>query len=317
METYPYVVTANRACSLLYSYIREHANGIWLLPVNVCPDVPLTFCLANVPFEFVDIGPDTLCLDINKVEQILHQSPSCYVGVLFVRTYGVLNDTSSEFNRIKAIKEDILIVDDRCLCVPERYPKFWNADMILYSTGHCKQIDLGGGGMAFYKVETQFRIDSTLIFDGTDEEELYKKSYLTGNPLDKIPQGWLNMDKYLPSDEYLSRIEKAVPKRLEYRDMINNIYVNNLPPSIQMRQEYQTWRFNIRVKPSSKKTILDRLFKSGLFASNHYHSANRLFDFKKFPTSDALHESVINLFNDMHYSVTQAIRTCDIINATL
>ena len=106
METWPYIATANRACSLLYSFIKEHSGGVWLLPVNVCPDVPLTFCLAKVPFLFVDINPETLCIDIDVVEHILHQSPSEYKGVLFVRTYGVLKDTSCEFEQIKSINKE-------------------------------------------------------------------------------------------------------------------------------------------------------------------------------------------------------------------
>ena len=317
MEIWPFIATANRACSLLYSFIKEHSGGVWLLPVNVCPDVPLTFCLAKVPFQFVDINLETLCIDIDVVERILRQSPIDYRGVLYVRTYGALKDTSSDFGRIKAISEDVLIIDDRCLCVPERNPQFWDADMLLYSTGHCKQIDLDGGGLAFYKKDTRFVIDNMLLYDGTDEEALYKQAFSLEKPFMNIPQGWLEMNSYISVDEYFAKIENLITDRINQRVAINEIYSSLLPLSIQLDKEYQSWRFNIRVAPSLKEKILDNLFKNGLFASSHYHSANRLFDNKRFPVSDSQYARVINLFNDKYYSTEKALETCNVINRVI
>lgn len=317
MENRPYIATANRACSLLYSYIKDHADKVWLLPVNVCPDVPLTFCLAKVAFKFVDIDPNTLCIDLNEVEKILRLSIPGGIGLLYVRTYGVLKDTSKDFKRLKSVCRDTLIIDDRCLCVPERTPLFWGADMILYSTGHCKQIDLGGGGLAFYPKMESYKIDPLLEYNGTDEEIIYKEAFKQGKPLENIPNGWLRMDSFHSPADYFSKIEEAIPERLTYREQINRIYVNNLPPSIQMSQEFQKWRFNIVVERSIKEKILYNLFKHGLFASAHYHSANRLFDNVKYTNSDDLYSCVINLFNDKYYTKEQAISTCEIINLTL
>lgn len=314
MERNLYSASANRACSLLYSYIKEHASGVWLLPVNVCPDVPLTFCLANVPYRFIDIDKDTLCIDIELVEKELLQSPSDYAGVLFVRTYGVLKDTSKLFERIKTIKKDLLIIDDRCLCIPERNPEFWNADMLLYSTGHCKQIDLNGGGLAFYKVNTQYHIDKDLMYDDTDEEAIYKKAFFEGKPLSTVPKGWLKMSSYISTQDYFAMIEGVLPMRVKQRNLINDIYSRHLPLAVQMEKKFQTWRFNIVVPSEKKSLILEDLFGKKLFASSHYRSANRLFDNATFPVSDSLSKRVINLFNDKHYSTEKALMTCEIIN---
>lgn len=314
MENHLYIATANRACSLLYSYIKEHAGRLWLLPVNVCPDVPLTFCLAKVVFKFVDIDPETLCIDLNAVEKILLQSTSESFGLLYVRTYGVLKDTREDFERLKLVSSDTIIVDDRCLCVPERMPQFWNADMLLYSTGHCKQIDLNGGGLAFYKDEHKYLIDKNLLFDGTDEELLYKEAYRLNTPLSSIPEGWLKMDTYTPQEEYLSSIDKEVPKRIIQRNTINSIYSQELPLSIQLKPEFQHWRFNIIINPELKEQVLLELFNNNLFASSHYHSVNRLFDNNKYSVSDSVFKSVINLFNDQYYTPEKAEATCNIIN---
>ena len=313
MQDWPNIATANRACSLLYSFIKDHAEGIWLLPVNVCPDVPLTFCLAKVTFRFVDINLDTLCVDLDAAESIIRESPSDYAGLLFVRTYGFITDTSQEFERIRKVKKDLLIIDDRCLCVPERHPQFWNADMLLYSTGHCKQIDLGGGGLAFYKEKNSYTIDPLLRFDGTDEEALYKEAFRLGVPLPAIPEGWLKMDFYESFDEYFSRIDNAIPERETLRASINHVYSSSLPPFIQLRPSFQSWRFNILVKPRHKDRILKKLFENGLFASSHYHSVNKLFDYQEYECSDSLNKGIINLFNDKYYSLEMAVKTCNII----
>lgn len=314
MENHPYIATANRACSLLYSYIKEHASKQWLLPVNVCPDVPLTFCLAKVSFKFVDIDSETLCIDLNEVEKILLQSPTGSIGLLYVRTYGVLKDTKVEFEHLKSINSGTVIIDDRCLCVPERKPHMWNADMLLYSTGHCKQIDFNGGGLAFYKDKHKYTIDSTMLYDGTDEEALYKEAYRLNTPLPIIPEGWLKMDTYKNPDEYFSCIEEVVPDRIKQRNSINHFYIQNLPSSIQLKPEFQKWRFNILVDAPKKDQILTELFKNNLFASSHYHSVNRLFDDKDYPVSDSFYNRVINLFNDQYYTLEKAEQTCRIIN---
>lgn len=51
-----------------------------------------------------------------------------------------------------------------------------------------------------------------------------------------------------------------------------------------------------------------------LFASNHYFSANRLFDYKIYKHSDELSKSIINLFNDKYYTEDKAVKTIEIIN---
>ena len=314
---WPYIATANRACSLLYSYIKKHSSGIWLLPVNICPDVPLTFCLANVQFQFVDIDPETLCINIVECQKLIENSTYDYTGIIYVRTYGVCKNTRISFESLKSISNDFLIIDDRCLCVPEDNPSFYGADMILYSTGHCKQLDFGMGGMACYSNETLYEIDPALKYDGLDETTLYNEAYKKELPLSAIPQGWLKMEYFWEPVEYIDKIKKSIPQRIKQRKAINAIYKNNLPSDIQFPDEFNDWRYNIRVSPSIKNALLHQLFTKGLFASNHYHSVNRLFDTRKFPVSDRLFSEVINLFNDQYYTEDKAFLTCQVINEFL
>lgn len=309
-----HVATANRACALLYSFIKEQPQGIWLLPVNVCPDVPLTFALAGVQFQFVDINPQTLCIDIDDCKRRIKNKDSNVTGIVYVRTYGFLTDTSELFLSLKDANPEMRIIDDRCLCIPEVPVNYGNADMILYSTGHCKPIDFGGGGLAFYAQPTVYNCDVDLFYDGTDEERLYKEAYANKTTLSLIPQGWLQLGKYKNPDIYLQEISQCVNDRILQREELNMIYRESLPDSIQLKKEYQNWRFNIMVPSTIKNELLNTLFENRLFASSHYHSANRLFDTSEYMYSDRLFCQIINLFNDKYYTAEKAIRTCEIIN---
>lgn len=317
MDNHICFTTANRASSLLYSYLRLLSRGgTWLIPVNVCPVVPLTFCLAKVPFEFVDINSQTMCMDIEKAVSLIKISPSKYSGVLFVRTYGYLADTSNEFKQIKALA-NCIIIDDRCLCIPECRPFFFNSDIILYSTGHCKQIDLGAGGVACCTNNIKIELDKSLYYNGTDVEEIYKDAYKTMTPLSRIPVGWLSIKDYICFEDYFRIISERMGNRLYKRDLLNKIYDNNLPESIKLPNCFQEWRYNIIVPTRIKGKILDALFLNGLYASNHYNSANKLFDNESYPVSDSLYSQIINLFNDDYYTEDKALRTCNIINSFL
>lgn len=311
------VNTANRACALLYSFIKEHNHGIWLLPVNVCPDVPLTFCAAGVPFEFVDIDRSSLCIQEKKCLDLLQNNVVRYAGIVFVRTYGYVYDSSYFFEECKNLNPHLQIVDDRCLCFPEDRPEFYGADMVLYSTGHCKQIDLGGGGLAFYRVPTIYKRDMNHLYTGEDEETRYKKAFAEQKLLNPIPKGWLDLATYDGFDEYMAKINSLIPHRIEIRESINQIYRKNLPSQIQMPDAFNNWRFHIKVEPVLKNKILEDLFKNGLFASSHYQSANRLFDRKIYANSDLLYDTIINLFNDKNYTEDMARETCKIIIANL
>lgn len=314
MREFAAVSTANRACALLYSFLRDHNEGVWLVPVNVCPDVPLTFCAAKVQFEFVDIDSETFCIDEEETINRLIKVSSKYAGIVYVRTYGYMSDTNVFFNKCHEIKPSLQIIDDRCLCMPSFSPDMYGADMVLYSTGHCKQIDLGGGGLAYYKRYESYKVDRELVYDATDESSIYKKSYEANEPMESIPQGWLKMDNYIDYQLYIEKIESEKKDRIKIRENINAVYDRNLSDFIKCPSHFQDWRYNIRVPSHLKEPILNDLFANNLFASSHYHSANRLFDKNNFVNSESLFASVINLFNDKYYSVEKAEQTCSIIN---
>ncbi len=151
------IVQAPRASAILYNLLKSQDNSNpWLLPANICPIVPLTFFKAGVPFEFVDISAETVHMDLEQAEGRLKRGE--YGGVLYAHTYGEPSTPVEFFQSIKSSYPEILLVDDRCLCIPDLDPPTDPfVDAILYSTGYAKIVELNFGGYAFLKNCTPYQ----------------------------------------------------------------------------------------------------------------------------------------------------------------
>ena len=143
-----------RASTILYNLVSTlpTSAGVYLLPANICPVVPLALIAAGRPFEFIDLDPASLCMSPSLLCQRLTARDQQHVaGMLFARTYGVDFDASPLFHELKVLLPDLLIIDDRCAASPEPNTVRLNwqgADCVLFSTGYAKQVDLGFGGFA-------------------------------------------------------------------------------------------------------------------------------------------------------------------------
>ena len=68
---------------------------------------------------------------------------------------------------------------------------------------------------------------------------------------------------------------------------------------------------------SDKKKTLEALFNAGLFASSHYASLGGIMGPGKFPMAKRLADEVVNLFNDIHYTLEMAEKTAKIVLESL
>jgi hypothetical protein len=282
-----------------------------LLPANICPIVPITFMKAGVDFVFVDIDVSGSNMDLDAAFQRLKAGR--FGGVLYVHTYGEPSTPDDFFIEAKRLDDSFLIVDDRCLCIPDLSPSDSDADAILYSTGYAKMADLGFGGYAFLQPHIAYA-HHRLPFRKQDYESLekaYKQAVAQSRSFNYTVSDWLETETDLNWDAYCQQIESALQFSLEHRREINAIYASHLPSEIQLPAAYQTWRFNIRVP--NKGHILDAIFAERLFASSHYASLAGIMSEGHCPHAEWLAASVINLFNDHHFTVEMAERTCDVI----
>lgn len=301
-----------RACTVLFNLLRSiRAQGPFLLPANICPIVPLMFFKAGHPFEFVDIALNTLCMSheelVERWSDVKRPRPA---GVIYVRTYGAIQDASDVFGWIKTMSPGALIVDDRCLCEPsfdEALAPY--ADVALYSTSYAKFADLGFGGFGIVRDGLPYQ-RSTLPFDCQDlaaVTESCRFALDAGTPYIYTDTNWL--DTSIPAcslQAYKERVEQETLRVRELKQRINSIYSSRLPAAIQFPDEFQSWRFNIHVR--EKARVLDGIRKAGFFASGHYAALSELLGAGNGKVSRTVHEHVINLFNDRYFSPELAER---------
>ncbi len=308
------IVQAPRASAILYNLLVSAGEDLpWLLPANICPIVPITFLKVQIPFEFVDISAETLHMDLDQAEARIRRRR--FGGLLYAHTYGEASTPNEFFEFVKEVSPETLIIDDRCLCAPDLRAEAANrADIQLYSTGYAKIVDLGFGGYAFMADAIDFQ-PVHLSFDARHHEEIeksYKQAVSQQVRFVYRDSDWLDTESLtLPWQAYQEQIETSLTRSLEHRTRLNQIYAHLLPVEIQLPGQYQTWRFNVRVK--DKRPALDKIFAAGLFASSHYASLAGIMDDDRAPQAEALAGTVINLFNDHHFTSDQAEQVCKII----
>ena len=274
------LLTANRANKLLYNFLKvNHISGNVLLPANVCPDVVKTLHHAGLTTTFVDLQVDNLCISQEAVLRLAKQASM----LLFVHTYGIEHDFYAFFEQVREQNPDIIIVDDKCLCLPDLDVKDSAADLVLYSTGENKMINLGGGAIGYLADQWEY------------DEVRVEESELLSNEL------WLLDPKqlYMKMDSIIAHKEK-----------LNTIYRAMLPEAIQLPDAYQHWRFNILVP--NQEQVLAALAAEGIPADCAYPSQD-----EACVVASNLHTLSVNLYNDKNLTPDQATRACEIIKECL
>lgn len=307
------IIEEYRASKIIYNFLKsQKIIKPFLLPANVCEVIPLTFYMAGVDFEFVDITKDDYLIDKDFVLQNINQ----YAGLLFVRTYGVEDDYNFFFSKLKEINENFIIIDDSCLSTPNFEIDKSIFDLKIYSLGYAKPIDLGVGAFGFVNSKLSYNNFETVYNEKIYDEYSFqvKGCILNKTQIKKRDYNFLDNTTYKIDKEYvLNRIRLV----LKHKQELNEIYSNMLPNEIQLDKKFQNWRFNILVEPSVKDKIMKELFANNLFASNHYYPISNIWSDKTCKNAVDLYDKVINLFNDFYYTKEQAIKTSEVINRFL
>jgi len=248
--------------------------------------------------------------------ELLSRASENTSGLLYVRTYGVEGSADGFFERVRKLRPQTFIIDDKCLCRPDfRSEASLGSDLTLFSTGYSKFADIGGGGIGFLnrdpgayrRVQLPFRPEHHESLLEEMNDALKKDRKFLPNDSD-----WLG-DSAFEGDfaKYRAQVEKASLIAREHKDELNAIYSRNLPAHIQMKSEFQNWRFNILVP--DKQRLLENIFASGLFASSHYAPLSKVFSSGTDATAREIHGRTVNLFNDFRFDKDRALAACKIV----
>ena len=299
----------NRATAIIHDFIKNNKiEGNFILPANICPSVPLVFYKNKIKIKFLDIDKKTLNLCKDKVFSEIKNSS----GILWNYTYGKDTNQKNFFKDLKKKKENYLIIDDRCLCIPKtETKKNFFSDLEIYSTGYSKYCDLGYGGFGISKkklklFKTKYLKKTELNLKKKIDRLIFQKKNYTYKEND-----WLKNQKINDVNFYIKSIAKLKIKVNKHKKKINLIYNRNLPQEVILDKTSNVWRFNILI--NKKETLLKEIFLNGLFASSHFYSSSKLFKKEKKTNTDILSKNIINLFNDLRFSELNAYKICEII----
>jgi hypothetical protein len=305
-----------RASTILFNLLKslDH-SGIFLIPANVCPIVPVTFFKAKQQFELIDISADTMCMNERVLLQKLKDNPQRYSGFLYVHTYGVQDSFEPLFQVVKQIAPHALLIDDRCLCIPNFNAEVQTAaDAVLYSTGYSKYVEMDFGGYGFIKPEVRYA-SLRLAYNPDDHQALVaamKEAQESKQPFSYKDTDWL--DSTAPTVSYSQYQAKVAARTLAvqtHKKQLNHIYSRNIPKEAQLGQKFHNWRFNILVP--QKEKLLKAIFNHGLFASSHFPSLQGVFGQGSDHQAANLHTKVVNLFNNDRFTHQQAEQTAVIV----
>jgi hypothetical protein len=277
------------------------------------------FLKAGKKIQFVDINIDTLLVDEQVINATIRNSKNC-LGILLNHSYGIEIDYNEFINSIKTKNNEISIIQDKCLCIPQIDNEINpNIDLVLYSTGYAKYCDLsfGGYGYTHHTIENvnfEFSVEQQKRFLKSIQNSLHTNCQFDNNC--NVDSNWLdNRDLPIDTCSYFKRIQDTIPIVKKHKEEINKIYSDNLPKEIQLNSNYQHWRFNILLK--NKEKIIEEIFRHKLFAGSHYPDLAFYFTKQKAQNAYLIHSKIINLFNDSYINASQALKIAEIINLNL
>ena len=306
-----------RASVILYNFLAGVTkNQCFILPSNICPIVPAVYLKAGVPFEFIDIESSTLEMDEEVVLLKLKNNIDRYAGLHWAGTYGAEKRKESLFKEIKAIKPELSIIDDRCLQKPDFKPSKSTTDLIIYSTGYSKYVDINWGGFGLISDTYPSYTRHTMKYCPLDLDNLtqkFRQSIQKETPMLYQDTNWLG-DTSFENDgftDYRDEILQMLTIVENHKKSLNEIYRNHIPKEAQLASRFHNWRFNIVT--NEKERLIKNIFSKGLFASSHYFPAAQIFNHPSCPNAEKLYRRVVNLFNDFRFNSEKAMILSNIV----
>jgi dTDP-4-amino-4,6-dideoxygalactose transaminase len=315
-------VVGARASTILYNTLMANkskfSNRKFILPANICPIVPLTLLKAGIFFEFLDISPQTQCMIPEEIYSRIDKNPGLFCGVIYLHSYGFLQDLKSLFSSLKERHPSIFLIDDQCVCMPDIIGTSVLADtnLTLFSTGYAKFVEFGAGGFAYLNESTDYIESEEVFLDAAHQDLLQKitKSLEDSTTFLYTDSPWLVMTNDINDQSYFKDIESQIPITYAHKIKINKIYADIIPSDYHMGENF-SWRFNLQVP--DKQRIIKKIFESGLFASSHYKSIANIFGNMLAPVANHFHNHMINLFNDYRFTEDMAIKVAEIVKREL
>jgi len=276
-------IRSHRASQILKDFLRSNGiNHHWLIPRNICPIVLKVFKTLSIKYSLIDIYKNGL-INLDKIE-----NNNVDYGLLFVEAYGEKVNSNNLFKEFKINNPGSIIIKDKCLSIPEKLVNinFDNySDLILYSTGYSKFLDLKEGGYAFYN--KKFNIKQFLDFDS--DFETFKDRY--NNYLLKKKWDEISMEEI----QYLTN-EEQNKKKIINNKILNILIKNNIKSNLISK----VWRYTIL---TNNMKVLEKVLNENKILFGHNYPCMLHLEINIEDCQACNHEKkIINIFNDFRFN---------------
>jgi dTDP-4-amino-4,6-dideoxygalactose transaminase len=317
-----------------------------IIPATLCHSPANVAMISGLKPIFCDVNLNnyTICpIDLRKKLE----SNEGVIAVLVAGTFGHLPN----MKEIENICEEFgaYLIDDSAQSigslVENRFMGSWG-DVGIYSFGHTKTIDVGGGAvlltdnieiykfckqlyttlpyknsqivdlqkdysLLYYEIENRTKIDEIYNKLFWNFSEIFAKIYCYRvNDYNEIQKKVLNQ---------LDNLDEIIHLRQEnwnfYKKRLERIDVINLPEN---NSTFVPWRFTFRISSSKRNSLVEFLRSENINASTWYPSLenryqnNYPFDEIKCPNSNRLTDEIVNLWVDPRIVDFQIINlTCN------
>jgi dTDP-4-amino-4,6-dideoxygalactose transaminase len=212
------LITANRANAILYSFLttRSKPGDHYLIPTNICPEVVLVFLKAGIKLTFLDLETENLGIDTLEIQRVLGKEK--VNGILYNHTYGNEYIPEQFLEKLKNEFPQIYLLDDRCLCFPDRLYLSNLFDLVLFSTGPRKQLDIGHGGFGLFK-NGEFKMQKLTrsIKDYEYVQSLINVQTEINKWKDAACLNWFESKQYDSNESYFNELSRFESLQILYK----------------------------------------------------------------------------------------------------
>ncbi|OFY71832.1 MAG: hypothetical protein A3G23_14625 [Bacteroidetes bacterium RIFCSPLOWO2_12_FULL_37_12] len=304
-------IIANRALGILKLFLGQYPDKKkWALPATICFSVPALFYSEKKEIYFYDFSIDNSNLLEKKI--LLNCD-----GILAVDYYGTEKTDVCVFKKLK--ESGKIIIYDKCLSAPDFTinPELLNfIDLVLFSTGDAKVVDLGYGGYGISRVllkPGKYNAEVTKNYLKLDKEwDIAFKSNLPIQINRLHENEWVDISDNHIQTNYKQGVKKLTGQIMVEKNKINAIYKAIIPPELIFTELSDVWRFNLLIK--NRDFLLREIYFNKLFVGCHYADMSVHFNFrKKLNYSKFIEKHILNLYNDRYITPAQAEKCAELI----
>ncbi len=327
-----------RAAAGIYAILKVNfSHGEVVVPANICPMAVYPIVYAGLQPRFCDVDVLSGNVTLNIIKDKVSDSTK---AVVVPHMYGnPVKDIvqMKEFCKLKGV----LLIEDCASAMGASFdglPLGTWGDYAIFSTGHAKTLDLGGGGVVVSDRDLSDieHVLNDITSDplASDEQEkvfstTYRRFLNTRASLAEFPErsffkGDFRAMILKPIDEALShtivkRISEELESTVTWRRNRQKLFEDIFDRTVDgvFRYHYADgavpWRFSFFVGQSSRQHLACAMLSESLPVSDWYPVATELFgDSSHYPQASQHGKAILNL--PLSLAVTDFEKACQLIS---